>query len=161
MRSGGRAGTGRMMRTYTRTTALVVLVAAFSFLLAGCIASGPSGQERAERLVLELESSDLGVSEASAEYSTSISSTMVLRITLDDSVVASGALSAAKLKPILAAIGRGTQEMRLGSMDLFAKDAGGKEVSLAVAADELGLTDSVDGKSLVLVQADLREIRAW
>lgn len=143
--------------------AVTVLVASALLvgLLAGCVAPGPSGQELAERLVSGLESSDLGVSEASAEYSSSISSTMVLRVTLDDSVVTSGALSAGKLQPILATIGRGTQEMRLGSMDLFAKDGKGQEVSLAVAADELGLRDAVDGRSLVLVQADLRDLREW
>lgn len=53
--------------------------------------------------------------------------------------------------PILAAIGRGTEDMRLGSMDLLAKDPEGQDVSLASAAGELGLKDAVQGKSLGLL----------
>ncbi|PNW08571.1 hypothetical protein DEU35_2772 [Microbacterium sp. AG157] len=86
---------------------------------------------------------------------------MVLRVTLDDSDDEWGVVSAETLRPILAAIGRGTEDMRLGSMDLLAKDPEGQDVSLASAAGELGLKDAVQGKLLGLLQSDLRDIREW
>lgn len=149
------------MRTHTRTTTTAVLLAAAICLLTGCVASGPTGQDRADQLVTQLESDNLGIREATADYTASISSTMVLRVTLEDSVEQSGAVSADALRPILAAIGRGTEEMRLGSLDLYAKDSEGQDLSLASAAGELGLTEAVAGKSLTLVQSDLRGIREW
>ena len=150
-----------MMRPTARTIKAAAFLAAATWLLAGCAGFGPTGQERADQLVTQLESDNLGIREATADYTGSISSTMVLRVTLDDSVVEYGSVSSDTLRPIIATIGRGTEQMRLGSMDLYAKDSEGQAVSLASAAGDLGLTDAVDGKSLTLLQSDLRAIRKW
>ncbi|WP_146035564.1 hypothetical protein [Microbacterium testaceum] len=139
----------------------MVLVATYTTLIAGCVGFGPTGQQHADQLAAQRESSNVGVREATADYTASISSTMVLRVTLDDSDDEWGVVSAETLRPILAAIGRGTEDMRLGSMDLLAKDPEGQDVSLASAAGELGLKDAVQGKLLGLLQSDLRDIREW
>ncbi|MFJ4038925.1 hypothetical protein ACIPVB_12690 [Microbacterium sp. NPDC090007] len=149
------------MRTHTRMTTTAVLLAAAICLLPGCVSFGPSGQERADQLAAQLESQDLGISEVTADYTASISSTMIVRITLDPSIAESRSVSQDALRPILTTIGRGTDEMRLGSMDLYARDPEGQDVSLAAAASELGLTDAVHGTSLTLLQSDLRAIRGW
>jgi len=149
------------MRNTVRATTLMVLVATCTILIAGCVGFGPTGQERADQLAAELESGNFGVREATANYTGSISSTMVLRVTLDDSDDEWGDVSAETLRPILETIARGTEDMRLGSMDLFTKDPEGQDVSLASAARELGLEDAVRGESLGLLQSDLRDFREW
>lgn len=149
------------MRNTVRATTLMVLVATCTILIAGCVGFGPTGQERADQLAAELESGNFGVREATADYTGSISSTMALRVTLDESDDEWGDVSAETLRPILENIARGTEDMRLGSMDPFTKGPEGQDVSLASAARELGLEDAVQGKSLGLLQSDLRDIREW
>ncbi len=138
----------------------VVAVSLGLFALAGCLsAGGPTQDERAARLAAQLKSEDLGVTAAEVSYQESFSGDLTVTVTLDDRVVEPGlTVSAQTLGPILEVVARGAETMRVGAAGFYAEDQTGVDVSMATAAEELGIGDAVRGRSLSLSGTKLEQL---
>lgn len=131
-----------------------------AILLGGCSIGGPIGQERADELASQLESSGLGVRTANAIYQSSFSGDLSETVVLSSDVMQPGYLvSTETLGAILGIVARSAEEMKVGGVGFYAEEEGGIHISMVQAADDLGIADAVDGSSLSLTGGRL-EMRA-
>lgn len=127
--------------------------------LGGCSIGGPTGQERADDLASQLVDAGLGVHSAEATYLSSFSGDLTVSVVLEPDALQPGyTVSAETLGPILGVVARGAKDMRVSGVGFYAKGEGGIQISLATAADELGVAEAVDGQSLSLTGKRLESL---
>lgn len=88
---------------------------------------------------------------AEATYLSSFSGDLTVSVILKSDVVQPGyTVSARTLGPILGVVARGAADMQVGGVGFYAEEEGGIAISMMTAADDLGIAQAVDGRSLTL-----------
>lgn len=150
-----------MMRSRARRLAPAAIITTLVIVLTGCFSSGPTLDSRAADLAEKLEQSSLGVSGAEVLAPSSFTGSLNVTVVLDeDAIDPDSSVSAERLKKILQVVGEGATEMRVGSAVFYAEDDQGVDVDMTQAAEELGISDSLSGRSLSFSGAELREMAA-
>jgi len=145
-----------MVNAVKRKAALTVASLVCATALGGCSMNGPTGQERADELASQLEDAGLGVKSAEATYLSSFSGDLTVSVILKSDVVQPGyTVSAQTLGPILGVVARGAADMQVGGVGFYAEEEGGITISMMTAADDLGIAEAVDGRSLTLTSERL------
>ncbi|WP_295822564.1 hypothetical protein [uncultured Microbacterium sp.] len=149
------------MRSRERALACTATIAAVVLALTGCFSSGPTLDARAADLADRLEQSDLGVSHADVLAPASFTGSLDVTVVLDKDAVDGGySVSPERLQKILHVVGEGATDMRVGSAIFYAENDQGADLNMTRAAEELGLSDNVSGRSLSFSGEDLKRLAA-
>lgn len=147
------------MNVRKRGAVLAVSSLVLATALGGCSIGGPTGQERADDLARQLENGGLGVHSAEAIYLSSFSGDLTVSVILEPDALQPGySVSARTLGPILGVVARSAEDMRVGGVGFYAKEEGGIRISLKTAAEDLGIAEAVNGRSLSLTGERLESL---
>ncbi len=67
-------------------------------------------------------------------------------------------VSAETLRPILGVVARSAEDMRVGGVGFSAEGEGGIQIGLETAAEDLGIAEAVNGRSLSLTGERLESL---
>lgn len=149
------------MRSRQRALAGVSTITTLVLALTGCFSSGPTLDARAADLADRLEESSLGVSRADVLAPSSFTGSLDVTVVLDNDAVDRGsAVSAERLQKILQLVGEGATDMRVGSAVFYAENDQGIDVDMTQAAEKLGISNNVSGRSLSFSGEDLKDLAA-